>query len=224
MTTEDAQMPLEQSVVVTDSTTIENAMSQSSFSENSVIISATTLLTATTSVAGELPSTPLVPTAAITPTFFVQPGDLVNVRSSPTTRARALGRLQGPFEGEIMGRSIDGKWLQFFFPRADRAAWINSDVVSMRGYFENEPAVVEAPAIQDSPRVSIARGDVVNIRNGPGTNFNVLGRMRSQQTAFITGRNPEGTWWQIRYGDSAAWVNSGVVQTLGNVTGVPTVQ
>ncbi len=225
-TAEDMQMPLEESVVVTDSTKIETAYSQA-ITETNVIISATTLLTTTPAVvvAGAAPDVPLVPTAAITPTFFVPTGDLINVRSSPTLRARLLGRLPGPYEGEIMGRSIDGKWVQFWFPRLRRAGWISSDVVTIRGYFENEPKVVEAPVMpENQPQVKIPHGDVVNIRNGPGTNFNVLGRMRSQQTAFIIGRNPDGSWWQIRYGDNPAWVNSGVVRTIGDLAGVPIVQ
>jgi hypothetical protein len=224
-TTEDVETPLEQSVVVTDSTKIETAMSQP-ITETNVVISATALLTTTpaVAVAGAAPETPLVPTAALTPTFLVPSGDLINVRSSPTTRARLLGRLTGPFEADIMGRSIDGKWLQFWFQRAKRVAWINSDVVTVRGYFENEPVVAEAPVVADPPQVTIPRGDVVNIRQGPGTNFDVLGRMRSRQTAAITGKNADGSWWQIRFGDSSAWVNSGVVQAIGNTTGVPVVQ
>jgi anionic cell wall polymer biosynthesis LytR-Cps2A-Psr (LCP) family protein len=223
--TEDVETPLEQSVIVTDSAKIETAMSQP-ITETNIIISATALLTTTPAVvvAGAAPDTPLVPTAALTPTFFVPTGDLINVRSSPTTRARLLGRLRGPAEGDILGRSIDGKWLQFFFPRANRVAWINSDVVTMRGYFENEPAVVEAPVAAEPPRVTIPRGDVVNIRQGPGTDFDVLGRMRSRQTAAIIGKNADGSWWQIRFGDAAAWVNSGVVQAIGDIAGVPIVQ
>lgn len=222
---QDIENPLEQSVVVTDSAKIETAMSQP-ITETNVVISVTALLTTTPAVviAGASTETPLVPTAALTPTFYVPAGDLINVRSSPTTRARLLGRLPGPFESEVMGRSIDGKWVQFYFPRAERVAWVNTDVVTLRGYFENEPAIADAPAVDDPPRVSIPRGDVVNIRQGPGTNFDILGRMRSQQTAAIIGRNPEGTWWQIRFGDSSAWVNSGVVQAIGNTVGVPVVQ
>ncbi len=225
-TAEDMEMPLEESVVVTDSAKIETAYSQA-ITETNVIISATTLLTTTPAVvvAGAAPDAPLVPTAAITPTFLVPAGDLINVRSSPTLRARVLGRLPGPYEGEIMGRSIDGEWVQFWFPRLKRAGWISSDVVTIRGYFENEPKVVEAPVMpENQPQVKIPRGDVVNIRKGPGTNFNVLGRMRSLQTAFIIGRNPDGSWWQIRYGDNPAWVNSGVVRTIGDIAGVPIVQ
>jgi anionic cell wall polymer biosynthesis LytR-Cps2A-Psr (LCP) family protein len=225
-TAEDVQTPLEESVVVTDSAKIEATYSQA-VTETNVIISATALLTTTpaVAVAGAAPDAPLVPTAAITPTFFVPAGDLINVRSSPTVRARLMGRLPGPYESEIMGRSIDGKWLQFWFPRLKRAGWINSDVVTIRGYFENEPAVVDAPAMPEGqPQVTIPRGDVVNIRNGPGTNFNVLGRMRSRQTAFITGKNPDGSWWQIRYGNKPAWVNSGVVRAVGDLAGVPVVQ
>lgn len=178
-------------------------------------------------------ASPLTPTSALTPTFFVPAGDLVNIRTAPTTRSRPLGRLIGPFSGNILGRSFDGQWLQFFLPRVSRVGWIRSDVVKIKGYYE-EPAPAPATAtpapvpaapntVASVPRVLVPRGDVVNVRNGPGVTFNVLGRMRARQTAVITGKSADGTWWQILFGKNPAWINATFVRTSGNLGDVQTV-
>jgi len=78
--------------------------------------------------------------------------------------------------------------------------------------------------VAELPRVLVPRGDVVNVRAGPGTGFDIMGRMRSRQTAFIIGRSDDGSWWQIRYGQNQAWISADFVSTVGNLIGVPTVQ
>ena len=224
--TVEVETPLEASVVVTNAAEIETVMTQPEPDVN-IVISATALLP-DTNVTG-MPA--LTAATAVTPTFFVPAGDVVNVRSSPTTRARAIGRLQGPFDGNILGRSVDGLWLQFEVPRNKRMGWINSDVVTVKGYFEERPPVADVPAtpvtatvpVAELPRVIVPRGDLVNVRNGPGTVFDILGRMRSRQTAFITGKTDDGSLWQITYGQNQAWISAEVVRTVGNLISVPTV-
>ncbi len=212
-------------MVVTDTANIEQAVTDTN-NDTSVVMKTTELLTPTTQTPAGSSALPLTPTSALTPTFFIPTGDLVNIRTSPTTRARALGRLQGPYTGDIMGRSVDGLWLQFYVPRAKRAGWIRSDVVQVKGYYEELPQTAEAAqavseAANQLPQILIPVGDVVNVRNGPGTNFNILGRLRSRQAAAIVGKNADGTWWQIRFGDTPAWVNANVVRTTGNAGSVP---
>lgn len=239
---QDIESPLVSSVVVTDTAEIEAAVAEAATS-NAVVVAATALLTPTTQ-SGDLP---LAPATAITPTFSVVDGDVVNVRSAPTTRSRAIGRLQGPFDGDILGRSLDGTWLQFQIPRSNRVGWVSSEVVQVRGYVEEPPAVATEPPViateppvvaeaspvpaapaapvvaAEPPRVIIPAGDIVNVRNGPGTDFDILGRMRAQQSAEILGRSDDGTWWQIAYLDSPAWISAQFVRTVGNLIDVPTV-
>jgi anionic cell wall polymer biosynthesis LytR-Cps2A-Psr (LCP) family protein/uncharacterized protein YgiM (DUF1202 family) len=217
----DVEEPLEASVVITDSAQIEQAVTETN-NDTSVIVTATELLTPTADA--QTSTGPLTPTALLTPTFFIPQGDVVNVRTAPTTRSRPLGRIAGPYTGDVMGRSVDGLWLQFLTPRQN-IGWIRADVVQVKGYYEEVPqsAQTEQPPVANAepPRVVINRGDVVNVRSGPGTDFGILGRLRSLQTADIVGRNSEGTWWQIRYGNTPAWVNAAVVRTSGNVQSVP---
>jgi anionic cell wall polymer biosynthesis LytR-Cps2A-Psr (LCP) family protein len=223
-TPQEVVLPLEASVVVTNTADIEAAVVEAS-TTTSVVVAATELLTPT-AIAGPAP---LTPTALLTPRFYVQQGDLVNVRSAPTTRSRAIGRLRGPFDGDIMGRSLDGQWLQFLVPRSNRLGWVSTEVVQVTGYFEEPPLTADGatpipqPVVADPPRVVIPIGDIVNVRNGPGTEFDILGRMGSSQSASIIGRSGDGAWWQIFYRERPAWISADFVRAAGDLINIPTV-
>lgn len=67
----------------------------------------------------------------------------------------------------------------------------------------------------------------LNVRSGPGTEYPVIGWLPQGSTALVTGRNPEGTWWQIVYPTGSAgrgWVSGRPQYTLAsNTEGVPVV-
>lgn len=221
---EGAPQPLETSVVVTDTAPIQQAMTESI--NQSTVVAATVLLTPTTTSAG----VSLTPTALLTPTFFVPIGDVVNIRSAPTTRARSLGRLTGGYSGNILGRSVDGNWLQFETPRTGRLGWVSTRVVQVKGYFEEPPATaasteaspIQAAPVADPPRIIVPSGNVVNVRNGPGTEFDLLGRLRARQSAAVIGRSDDGQWWQIQFRNQSGWISAQYVRITGNAGGVPT--
>lgn len=61
----------------------------------------------------------------------------------------------------------------------------------------------------------------VNIRSGPGIDFDVIGTLNADTPVRIVGRNPEASWWQIRLApDKTGWVSNAVVQA-SNVDSVP---
>jgi hypothetical protein len=49
----------------------------------------------------------------------------------------------------------------------------------------------------------------VNVRSGPSTDFEVLGRLEPGETAVVTGKYAD--WWQIDYDGTEAWVANWVV-------------
>lgn len=66
----------------------------------------------------------------------------------------------------------------------------------------------------------------LNVRQGPGVNYPILGLLRSGQTAEITGRNADGQWWQIRFTGVAGergWLAARYVDAR-NAANVPVVQ
>ncbi|GIV77085.1 MAG: hypothetical protein KatS3mg050_1479 [Litorilinea sp.] len=46
----------------------------------------------------------------------------------------------------------------------------------------------------------------MNVRGGPGINYNIIGTANPGERYPITGKNPEGTWWQINYNGQNGWV------------------
>jgi hypothetical protein len=44
------------------------------------------------------------------------------------------------------------------------------------------------------------------VRGGPGTNYNILGAANAGERYPVTGKNNDGTWWQINYNGQSGWV------------------
>ncbi|MCL5995961.1 MAG: SH3 domain-containing protein [Chloroflexi bacterium] len=68
---------------------------------------------------------------------------------------------------------------------------------------------------------------IVNVRSGPGIQYDVLGYLQLDTTVPVRGRNADGTWWQIVYVegvDGVGWVRSdlGQVNDAANVPVVAT--
>lgn len=65
----------------------------------------------------------------------------------------------------------------------------------------------------------------VNIRSGPGTNYDIVGQLQPGQSALITGRSEDSSWWQINLGGegetaNAGWIYGPLVTLSGDGTAV----
>lgn len=67
----------------------------------------------------------------------------------------------------------------------------------------------------------------LNVRQGPGTNYPIIGRMAENETAVITGRNDFSSWWQIEFASNTGdrgWVAaSEEFSEATNTGGVPVI-
>jgi uncharacterized protein YraI len=66
----------------------------------------------------------------------------------------------------------------------------------------------------------------VNVRAGPGTDYDQVGVLIPGQTSPIVGRNPEGTWFEIEYvggPNGTGWVFKDLVRVVGDLNTMPTV-
>ena len=94
--------------------------------------------------------------------------------------------------------------------------------------------VIDVSPVQPTPTMvppppSVAQLTVnahaLNVRIGPGTNYDILGVMLLGQQARIIGRNNDATWWQINFPGAKAgvgWVSAAYV-TAENIGNVPVV-
>lgn len=86
-----------------------------------------------------------------------------------------------------------------------------------------EPEPTSTPPPPDIARLTVNTD--LNVREGPGVEYNILGVLLYGQTVEITGRTADGTWWQIRYESAASdfgWV-AAQFSTAENIENVPVV-
>jgi uncharacterized protein YraI len=65
-----------------------------------------------------------------------------------------------------------------------------------------------------SPQVTAST--IVNVRNGPGVIYSIVGSLGAGETAQVDGKNTEGTWWYIVYATAPGghgWVAGSVTTT-----------
>jgi len=66
----------------------------------------------------------------------------------------------------------------------------------------------------------------LNVRTGPGTNYDRIGSLAAGTTVSIIGRNADSSWWQIPFSngpEGKAWISAGY-GTARHTEGVPVVE
>jgi hypothetical protein len=96
-----------------------------------------------------------------------------------------------------------------------------------------QPATpAETPTTAPTPTPQVAEviiNSSINVRQGPGTNYNIIGAASQGERFPATGKNQAGDWWQINYRGQAGWVfgqlvtpqNTGGVQVAQNIPAPP---
>ena len=205
-----------------------------------------------TELRGSPPAAPAV-LAQTTPPRppYIKVDYLTNVRQGPATTFDKVGELPAVSFAPLVGRTGTSDWWQIEFADGPEGkGWVSADVVELVGEIDDVPVVgappaeevdedtldsPTAPAAADSsadevesqpdnaPIVQIPAGGV-NVRGGPGLNFDLLGRLDEGISAKVVGRNEAGDWWQIEYpaGENGlAWVADVVVDFVGDSQSVP---
>lgn len=158
-------------------------------------------------------------------------GDM-NVRGGPGTDYDRLG---GATEGEVFevsGKSPDGEWWRIDFD--GQSGWIYAPYVTAANVEDvpvvgdaqaestvPEDATTEGPATPAEP-LAIAVGDL-NVREGPGTEYDRIGGAYEGEEFSITGQSSDGEWWQIDFEGQSGWLYAPFV-TATHAENVPVVQ
>lgn len=89
---------------------------------------------------------------------------------------------------------------------------------------EAASAPAEGGALPSQSPKAVISGPLVNIRSGPGTQFDIVTTAERGAEYDIVARNPAGDWWSICcVNGAAAWVSADFVDTDGAVDGVPVI-
>lgn len=70
------------------------------------------------------------------------------------------------------------------------------------------PTDTPAPPPTDTPAPAsvVINTQGMNIRGGPGTNYNIVGAAQQNERFSVKGKSPDGTWWQIDFNGQDGWV------------------
>lgn len=138
------------------------------------------------------------PTATPTPAYeAVITGDLVNLRSGPDTGYMLVGEAVLSQTLQITGQNKDSSWWQVCCAAEDGGeSWVLADLVET-----NIPAknlARQLPIIEFPPEMTgVVVGGLINLRQGPGTQFEMVGEIPLGNTVSIVARNEDNTWWEV---------------------------
>lgn len=129
-------------------------------------------------------------------------GELVNVRATPSTDGTLVGTLPRGYLLQIV--SQQGEWYQISCDQFK--GWIRSDLMSPTG---------------DASYLEIIK-DSVNLRSGPGTEFNALGQVSSGFMMLLIGQ--QGEWYKaITPSGTVVFVRGDMVSVKGQGNVSPSV-
>ena len=189
-------------------------------------------------VAGDAAMLPIV--EASSPERIIrQPDDIqvqvfriVNVRSEPAIQSDKIGQLFPGDDVALLGRDSENRhWL--LIETDDLVGWIAYFTVTVIGDV-NRLAIVTQETDSDS-LIFVTRPSAdgvmahafrsVNVRQGPGIQFDPIGQLAGGDAVDVIGRSDEtNNWLQIDYAGQAGWIAYFTVTVAGNPNALPVVE
>jgi uncharacterized protein YraI len=141
----------------------------------------------------------------------------INVRSEPSTSGNILGMIPPNTRVQIIGKDPGGNWWQILYEQGvDGKGWVTAQYVTAANA-EAIPVIGGNPTDPNNGNLAIVQQQI-NVRSGPGTNFNSLGTLNAQDVVSLTGKDSNGAWLQIAFTsgpEGKGWINAAFVRAQG---------
>jgi uncharacterized protein YraI len=128
-----------------------------------------------------------------------------------------LGILAANATVQIVGKDPGGNWWQILYPASpDGKGWVTAQYVTVTGT-PDVPVIGGDGANQNNGNVAIIQQQL-NVRSGPGTDFNSLGTLNPQDVVNLIGKDSNGAWLQVEFAagpDGKGWINAAFAQARG---------
>lgn len=139
------------------------------------------------------------------------------MRAEPSTVGNVLGIIPANTRVEITGKDPGENWWQINYPQGvDGKGWVTAQYITTASTPE-VPTIGGEGTGPNSGNVAIVQQQL-NVRSGPGTDFNSLGTLNPQDVVSLTGKDQNGAWLQIDFAvgsEGKGWVNAAFVQAQG---------
>ena len=155
----------------------------------------------------------------------------VNVRSGPSTQYEIIGQLSNGDTVPVVGRDSEtARWLYIAMPGSPGTrGWVATFTVTTSGGLDG--LEIEGGSggsgsndtdTQPEDGVSIMAFGRVNVRSGPGINYEVVGQLEIDDEAQATARsNYNNDWLYVENNSIAGWVAYFTVTVRGNANELP---
>ena len=143
----------------------------------------------------------------------------INVRADTSTASQSLGTIPAFNPVQVIGKDASGIWYQILFNNG--TGWVRADFVLLSDATAEIPVIVGEAETGSAGRGVVLRG--VNVRSGPGQDFDSLGLLNQNDVVSILGKDFSGTWIKIKYPpaeDGAGWVAAEYLQVT-NLDAIP---
>jgi uncharacterized protein YraI len=155
---------------------------------------------------------PPSPTATVTPVEGTVTAQ-INVRSGPSVSYSSVGILNRGEKIQIIGKDQSGGWYVIAYPSGPQGhGWVLAVYIQAGD-------TAGLPVVEVQNGVSGLTGKAMqqlNVRSGPGTDYEVVGIIQPDTVLVLTGKNETATWLQVEYAAGAGgkgWVTAAYVQT-----------
>ncbi len=175
----------------------------------------------------------------------------MNIRGGPGTAYEVLGKLHKGESVLLDGRHFG--WFRFSYPNSTVKGWLSGTIIKITGDITSLPSVTwppegvagvnaimtgvgpSVPTVGQSNSggtvaISIPPGSVIatalvnmNIRGGPGTKYDILGKLRAGESVILDGRS--FGWFRFSYPNSnvKGWLSGTLIKVTGNIASLPSV-
>ena len=145
----------------------------------------------------------------------------VNVRAEPSTASTSLGVIGIFIKVQVIGRDASGSWYQVLYAESETGnGWVRAEYVQVNA--GDEIRLVETTS-GSGAGISGMVIQKVNVRSGPGTEYELLGTLNPNDLVFIIGRDAGNKWIQIEFAgapDGKGWVTAEFLQ-VADIESVP---
>lgn len=168
--------------------------------------------------------TALPPTAAPTlPPIQGVTNTQINVRAETNSASQSYGVILPFTTVQITGKESMGTWFQIAYADSPTGSgWVRAEYIQVDPTAEVQVLGAESGSGTGMSGLVISG---INVRSGPGTNYESLGVLIPKDVVFVTGRNAGGSWVQFRFSpspDGLGWASAEFLQ-MENTDSLPVV-
>ena len=157
---------------------------------------------------------------AITIPYFL------NVRSGPGLDYEVITTVPEGTRASIYGRDPLDDWFQVQIEGIDGMVWIYQDLTTVEGSLDGvrflEQWEIDLIARPGDGPLAITTPDILNVRSGPGLDYDILTTVTKGTQATIIGIGPNSEWYKVNLGvlSEPAWIYASLTTVTGSIASV----